>query len=55
MHITASEKVRQNSKNCMELNILKKSRSKTIEIKKYSESNKCMDDQPQHNIDFNLA
>ena len=39
----------------MELNQLKKSRSKSIQIKKYSESNKYIDEQPQRNIDFNLV
>ena len=39
----------------MELNKLKKSRSKSIQIKKYPESNKYIDDQPQHNIDFDLV
>ena len=53
--MTASEKVRQNRKNRMELNKLKKSRSKSIQVKKYPESNKCIDEQPQHNLDFNLV
>ena len=39
----------------MELNRLEKSRSKPIQIKKYLESNKCFDELPQHNVDFNLV
>ena len=39
----------------MELNKLKKSRSKSIQIIKYPESNKCINEQSQHNIDFNLV
>ena len=39
----------------MDLNELSKSRSKSIQIKKYLESNKCIDEQPEHNIDFNLV
>ena len=55
MPMTASEKARQNRKICMELNKLIKCRSQSIQIKKYPESNKCIDEQPQHNIDFNLV
>ena len=55
MPMTASEKARQNRKICMELNKLKKSRSKSIQNKNNPESNKCIDEQPQHNIDFNLV
>ena len=55
MHVTACEIARQNQKNGMELNKLKKSRSKSIQIEKYPESNKWFDDQPKHSIDFNLA
>ena len=39
----------------MELNKQKKSRSKSTQIKKCPKSSKCMDDQSQHNIDFNLV
>ena len=53
--MTASERAQQNWKNCIELSKLKKSRSKSIQIKKFPESNKCIDEQPQHNIDFNLV
>ena len=55
MLMTASEKARRNRKNCMESNKLKKSRCKSIQIKKYPESNKCIDEPPRHNIDFNLV
>ena len=44
--MTESEKARQNQKNRMELNKLKKSRSKSIRIKKFPESNKYIDEQP---------
>ena len=39
----------------MELNKRKKSRSKSIQNKNNPESNKHIDKQPQHNIDFNLV
>ena len=55
MPMTVSEKACQNWENCMELNKLKKSRSKSIQKKIYPESNKYIDEQPQHNIDFNLV
>ena len=55
MPMTAPEKARQNRKNRMEFNKLKKSKPKSIEIKNYPESNKCLDKQPQHNKDFNLV
>ena len=53
--MTGSERARLNWKNHMELNKPKKSRSKSIQIKKYPKSKKCSDEQPQHNIDFNLV
>ena len=53
--MTAAEKARQIQKNNMELNKTERSRSKTIQVKKYPESNKCIDAQPQQNIDFNLV
>ena len=49
------EKARQNRKIRMELIKLKKSRSKSIQVKKNPESNKNIDEQPQHNIDFILV
>ena len=52
MPMTASQKACQNQKTRMELNKLKKSTSKLIQIKKYPESNKLIDEQPQHNIDL---
>ena len=55
MPMTASEIAHQNQKNRMELNKLKESRSKSIQIKKHPESNKWIDEQPQYNIDFNLV
>ena len=55
MPTKASEKARQNQKICMELNKLKKSRSKSIQNKNNPELNKRIDKQPQHNIDFNLV
>ena len=56
MHFTiASEKARQNRKIRMELNKQKKSRSKSIQKINNPESNKRIDKQPQHDIDFNLV
>ena len=54
MPTKASEKVRQNQKIRMEINKLKKFRSNLIQ-KKNPESNKRIDKQAQHNIDFNLV
>ena len=39
----------------MEQKKLKKSRYKAIQIKKYRESKKSIEEQPQHNIDFSLV
>ena len=55
MPTIASEKARQNRKIRMELNKQKKSRSKSIQNKNNPESNKRIDKQPQHDIDFNLV
>ena len=52
MHMTVSEIACQNQKNLIKLNKLKKSRAKSIQIKKYPDSNKRIDEQPQHNIGF---
>ena len=55
MPMTSSEKACQNRKNCMKLNKIKKSESKPIKTKKFPESNKCIDEQPQQIVDFNLV
>ena len=44
----------QNGKNCMELNT-PKNLGLSQSREKYPESNKCIDEQPQHIIDFNLV
>ena len=54
MSMTASAKASQNRKIRMKLNKLKISRSKSIHIKKIHEPNKYIDEQPKHDIDFNL-
>ena len=41
-------------KESYEYNKQKRSRFETIQMNKYSETNKYMDEQPQHNIEFNL-